>query len=213
MILLSGTAFASEPPSAKSDNPFLLPQLGIVIGNLHNTIHLSNDLGRSTSNLNGGGINTYGFDLEVNYSKFMNIGAYFRVESQGEDPIQIVNKQFATLIGGFTRFFYVPPFLKGKTLITNVFTRLELGGGPTFYQGMMPSGGLLGQTGIHIGFETYFNRWIGASVSVGQIFEFGRETLVTGDNGTSSLFTAPYRNATLWNEGRIFQFSLKTTFF
>jgi len=209
LVISSTNKVVAGEISEKSNNPFLLPQTTLFMGNANYQVHFSNSFLDSTSELNESGINTYGFDLEVNYSKFMNIGAYFRVESISVEANQLIQKQFATLLGGFTRFFYIPPFLQGKTTISNIFTRLELGGGPTFLGG--PSG-IMGQAGVYVGMETYINKWVGLSFSYGQVFEYGKETLVSGDQALA-LIMPQYRDATFWNHGRIFLVSLKTTFF
>src|SRR5689334_25426683 len=97
-----GFALAGEP-SERLNNPFLLPQTNIVLGNVNYTTNLSRG---GSAQLDGGGVNTYGFDIEVNASQFLNIGAYVRIESISVDRSQITERQFSTVIGGFTRFFY-----------------------------------------------------------------------------------------------------------
>ena len=212
--LIIGIAFGAENHhhSDRLGNPFLLPQTSFVIGNSHHLFDLSGPFASSRSNLNSNDLNTYGFDLEINYSRFMNIGAYFRFESQSVDRSreQNINKHFSTLLGGFTRFFYSPSFLNSNIFKSNVFTRFELGGGPTILGG--PSG-VLGQTGLSIGAETYINKWIGLSLSYGQVFEYGKESIINGDDSISnSVFGVQYKDASIWSRGRVLLFALKTTF-
>ncbi|MEO5968692.1 MAG: hypothetical protein ABIQ95_02090, partial [Bdellovibrionia bacterium] len=128
------------------------------------------------------------------------------VESSIYDPV-FISSQFAAIVGGFTRFFYVLPFLKGKTLMTNVFLRLELGGGST---SMGSPAGLLLQGGAHFGVETYINKWLGISLSYGRTIEWGKETLASG---STSAFTSPFKGSTMWNQGSMVLASVKTTFF
>jgi hypothetical protein len=202
------TAFAEETP-VRLSNPFLLPQTNFFMGNARYRVSLSNSDGKTTTDLDSGGINAYGFELEVNQNSFLNIGAYFRVESQSFDTLEDINRQFTTLLGGFTRFFYMPPFLKGNSVKTQFFARLELGGGPTF---LGAPNGLVFQTGGHVGIETYFNRWIGLSLSCGQVYQYGRETIVSGQQSLGTVLPQ-YQNATIWNSGQLFLISLKTTVF
>jgi hypothetical protein len=186
-------------------DPFLLPQTTLLIGNTQHQIDLANE----SSQLNGSGINTYGFDIEVNYAQFLNIGCYFRVESQNIQSSDDINSRFSTLLGGFTRFFYAPAFLKWGSMSSNLFTRLELGGGPVILGG---PGGLIAETGISVGIETYFTKWLGFSVSYGQVFEYGKETFITGSN-TNHPSLARYKNSSIWSQGQTFLVGLKTTFF
>lgn len=199
---LSGSAYGEES-SVRLSNPFLLPQTSLTLGSKTSSVRFSNL--SNSYDLKDGGINTFGFDLEVNSNDFMNIGAFFRLESLGRGSNQAVDIHFTTILGGFTRFFYVPPFLKGKSVTTNLFTKLELGAGPTV---MGEPSGLIIQGSAHIGVETYFNKWLGVSLSYGKVFEWGKETFASGVQG----YDSPYRGATIWNQGSVFLASVKTTF-
>jgi hypothetical protein len=207
-LVFSERSFGLEV-SERMGIPFYLPQTSFIVGNVDYSLELSNSNRTSNFSLSENGINTYGFDLEVNANRFLNIGAYLHVESLSVQQNQDISKQFSTLLGGFTRFFYIPPFLRGKDFTANVFTRLELGGGPVFLNG--PSG-LIGQGGIHFGVETYFNRWFGLSFSYGRVYEYGKETLLSGDKDLAEQ-TSKYSNSTIWNQGEVFTFAFKTTFF
>jgi hypothetical protein len=191
--LITPFAYSGESES-RLENPFHLPQTNFYLGNANYTIQLP-DRG-VVSKLQDSSINIYGVDLEVNYSRFMNIGAYLRFESINTITGPGVNSLFAALIGGFSRFHYIPPFLDKKTFKTSLFLRTELGGGPLVMG--IPSG-LAIQPGIHLGIESYINKWIGLSFSYGQVFEYGKETL----SG----------NSTIWNQGQVFLGAVKTTAF
>ena len=193
------------------NQPFFLPQTNFYLGNVSYKTRLSNAVYQSDSNLNESGITTYGFDIEVNSSRFMNIGATFRIESLDGNPGQDLDRKFSALLGGFTRFFYLPSILQGKGIATNVFTRLELGGGPAFFG--IPSG-LMIQGGVHVGLETYFNKWFGVGLSYGYLLELGRDTLYSGLSESDYLtLGAKYKDASLASQGQIFLISFKTTFF
>lgn len=196
----------AEEISARLSNPFMLPQTSFFAGNVNYTTNLSNSSVNVTGRSRDSSINVYGFDIEINASDFMNIGGFFRVESIGSVGSGGVTPLLTTLLGGFARFFYVPPLLKGKTFTSGLFTRVELGVGPMI---MGEPSGLIGETGIHIGIETYVSKWIGLSVSYGQIFQLGKETLASGVAGYESSF----KNATIWSQGQMLLVSLKTTFF
>ena len=211
-VLISASAVFAAESTYDLENPFFLPQTAFLVGNVDYTVELSNSVRKSTSRLNEAGINTYGFDLEVNANSFMNIGAYFKVESQGVDTDQMVDHQFTTLLGVFTRFFYVPPFLKGRVSTTGFFLRLELGGGPVILNG--PSG-LTAQGGAYVGIETHLSKWLGISFSYGQSVELGKETLISSGDYSNSEYANinGYKDATIWSHGRVVALALKTTFF
>lgn len=204
IIFLIGTsAFSSEIVSngdrasvlpALLDDPFLLPQTNFSFGNVSYAVQFSKSSGTSAGEISDSGLNVYGFDLEVSNTRFMNIGAYMRFESLGEFSKDI-GGQFSALLGGFTRFYYVPPFFNTKSFKANMFLRLEVGAGPVFF-GMV--NGVLLQPGVHVGSEAYFNKWIGVSLSYGLVYEVGRDTLLG--------------NTTIWNQGSAFFVALKTTF-
>ncbi len=199
---LVSSAYGQET-NQKVDHPFLKPQTSLVLGTTSFEVHLSNDVSRSTSTFNKTGIGTYGFDIEVNSTSFLNIGGYFRAYYQdSEGRNQDLSTQLSIFLGGFTRFFYSPDFLKSKNFIPNLFARLDLGAGPAIYTA--PSG-LLAQTGLHLGSEIYFNPWIGLGLSYGRVFEYGKETLSSGLDGSY--------NSTFVIRGQVIQFYLKTTFF
>lgn len=191
--------------SERLKNPFLLPQTGFLLGNSSYTVQASDSSGSSSTLLNSSGINTYGLDIELNYSNFVNVGAYLRVESL-ETVYPNRKSQFTGLLGGFARLFYSPSFLTGKTVTTSFFSRVELGAGPGFFSASSSTNsyvytGIMGQTGIYIGIETYFSKWLGLGLSYGQLFELGRSSIA-------------YPNpATLWSQGNVVFLSLKTTLF
>ncbi len=168
------------------------------------SIKLSNSSFSLTSQLNDGKLDTYGFDIEVNHSSFMNIGAFFRVE----DPRSVVSilSQLSLLLGGFTRFFYTPPFLQSEQFPAHFFIRGDLGGGPLLLStaGGAPSGMVL-HMGASVGVEAYFTRWLGIGLSYGYNFKYGSETLMSGETGNES--------STIWSQGRVLALTLKTTLF
>lgn len=196
LALLSSFAYSNET-DLRLENPFLLPQTNFYLGNInYYTIQLTSDGSTSSTTLNSNSINFFGFDLEVNHSRYMNIGAYIRVESMGNVTGSGITSIFSTLLGGFTRFYYIPPFLNKRTVKTSLFLRLELGGGPIILG--IPCGLVL-QPGVHAGIEHYFNKWFGLSFSYGQVFDYGKVTLLG--------------NSTIWNQAEVFQGAVKTTFF
>jgi hypothetical protein len=182
---------ALEETSERLSNPFFLPQTNFYFGSSSYNLDISST---PTASFGHGEINTYGFDLEVNATRFLNLGAYMRAESLGSFTSGV--SMFSTLVGGFTRFYYMPPFLSGKTVHTNLFLRLELGTGPVFF-GLY--NGFVGQGGAHLGAEVYFSKWVGVFFSYGKTLQAGGVTLGTGGS--------------IWNEGSIFAGGLKTTFF
>lgn len=187
----------AEESETQAVLPFRLPQTSLYFASSSYQVQLSNAAGVTSGVLDRGGINTYGFDIEINSLRMMNIGAYFRAESiKLIDPRADISMRFATTLGGFVRFFYAPSFLTGKVFSSNVFTRLELGGGPLILGQPM---GIMGQTGVYVGVETYVTKWFGVSVSYGRTFEYGKETLI-GDK-------------VIWNRGEVISVALKTTYF
>lgn len=187
---LAGSCFAEEN-SERLNNPFLLPQTTFVVGNIQSTVRVISGT-TDTYTFDSGNLNFYGFDIEVNALKFMNIGAFFKVENL-KTPSDFA---FLTLIGGFTRFFYAPDFLQSKPFAMNIFTRLDLGGGPMLVNNVV---GMVGQGIVHVGVEAYFSKWFGVNLSYGQLFEYGKQTA----QGSS----------TFSNTGKVVLVGLKTTFF
>lgn len=203
--LRCSNSFAMTPENDTSNlgrlsNPFLLPQTGLFIGQSKYTIRAATPRSKISSYLDNQKINTFGFDIEVNSTPFLNIGGYFRFTQQSVETAQDINHQFQALLGGFTRFFYTPSFLHTKKTISNLFARLDLGGGPVIYGGSSAGAGMILQSGVHFGFETYFSKWFGIGFSYGRLFEFGKETLAQS-------------SATLANQAEIYMLTLKTTVF
>jgi hypothetical protein len=212
LLVGKSIAFAETTPaneaSMRLNNPFALPQTSFYLGNIQYQVNISNNSYESNSQLDESGITAYGFDIEVNHSRFMNIGAYFRVESSRVNRDQDITQQFSTLLGGFTRFYYVPSFFRSPGFTANIFTRLELGAGPTFFG--EPSG-IVGQGGAHVGIETYFNKWFGLSLSYGKVFEYGKETIASGSQVAD--YNSKFKGSTFWNHGSAVILSFKTTYF
>lgn len=173
------------------------------------TIRTENSLYKTSSYLDNEKINTIGLDIEVNSTPFLNIGGYLRFTHQSLEGEQELSFQFQSLLGGFTRFFYTPSFLHGKSTISNLFVRLDLGGGPVIYG---PAGGLVLQSGVHLGIETYFTKWFGVGLSYGRLFELGKETLFGGNKKIADVIPKT-ANATFANQAEVFMISLKTTIF
>ena len=211
MTTTQGTAPSSATSPRRGRNSFELPQTNFFFATTHLNTTVSIYSLSTELDIPRNGLNGYGFEIEVNYFSFMNIGADLRVDSWRKQTPRSSPYDFSSgaddfsktdfLVGGFVRFFYIPPFLRTGSWIANVFTRLDLAGGATLFNG--PSvffDGLLLQPSAHVGFETYFNRWLGASISYGQVFEFGSSS----SHGITSTLSA---------NGQIMQVALKTTFF
>jgi hypothetical protein len=201
VLFATGTTFAAED-SSKTQPPFFQPQTALYVGSANYNSTLSKDSQTINFGLNESKITVYGFDIELNYNKFLNIGAYFRSESISKEvALNVTNERFSTLLGAFTKFLYAPQLLNRGNFYTQLFTRLELGAGPVVMSAF-PSGvgGFLGQGGVHLGIESYISKWVGLSLSYGRVFEFGRDTLLNTHFNVSG------------NAG-IFLVGLKTTFF
>jgi hypothetical protein len=209
-VALAATSSTSLPVEGGdvTDTPFYKPQTNFVFGKVAHNFTLSQNGSSRQFNLDRGGLlSTFGFDIEGNQSRFLNIGAAARFSSASGlldpnlpafDPY-ILTESSCTL-GGFVRAFYVPSFLSGRSITTNVFARLDLGAGPVFLPSQLSVvGGLLVQTAFHVGIETYFSRWFGLGLSYGQIYEWGAVTL-----GTSG---------SIFNQGSETIVSIKTTLF
>ncbi len=184
--------------SERLSQPFYLPQTTFFLGNTQYKFTTKNLGSENISHFNGSGVNTYGFAIEVNSTRYLNIGGYFRALSQGGGVGGEVNTLFSTVLGGFLRFFYAPEFLQSNRFHMNCFVRPELGGGPVVFG---DHGGLMGQGGIHLGFETYFSKWVGLTWSVGKLYEIGKDTIDA--NKTKTSFTS---------DGTVWMLALKTTF-
>lgn len=203
------TLTSDLPESKKLSNPFLLPQTGFFIGRSSYTIRTKNSMYKTSSYLDNGKINTYGFDIEVNSTSFLNIGSYFRFTYQSVGLREVLPFQFQTSVGGFTRFFYSPSFLHSKSTISNLFVRLDFGGGPAVYG---RAAGVLFQTGVHFGIETYISKWLGIGLSYGRLFELGKDTAIGGNKDISEQVPQT-ASATLANQAEVFMVTLKTTLF
>jgi hypothetical protein len=182
---------ALDETSERLRIPFYLPQTNFYLASSRYNLNISST---PTASFGTGDINSYGFDLEVNATRFLNLGAYLRAESIGS--LSSGSAMFTTLLGGFTRFYYMPPFLSGKSVHTNLFLRFDLGAGPVFF-GL--SNGVVAQGGASIGAEVYFSKWVGLFFSYGRTLQAGGVTMGTGGS--------------IWNEGSTFTGGLKTTLF
>ncbi len=149
-------------------------------------------------------VNTYGFDMEVPYNDYANIGIYFRFDAfqnkSSEISFEHFNFRIANFLGAYTRFQYAP--LQNQAF--SLFTRADFGLGPV----IMKTSGVCLQGALHAGFEFYVNRWIGLTFSYAAVEEWGRETLL--DN--SDEIEKQYKNIVLRASGHMIQFGLKTTY-
>lgn len=176
----------------RSLTPFHQPQTNFVFGQSSQKLTVFSQGVSQTVDLDKGGmLSTFGFDIETNHSRFFNIGFYARYNrAVGTRPqmsgIYFFNNNEITetscTLGGFLRAFYAPAFLISQSAATNVFARLNLGGGPV----MLPANltaftGFLAQSSVNVGIETYFNRWLGLGLSYGLNYELG--TVTFGDSG------------------------------
>jgi hypothetical protein len=205
----SSTLLAPESEqSTLGDSPFYSPQTNFVFGKIsHNLTLYQGDVSHQIELNQAGVFSTFGFDVEINQSRWLNIGIYARFSSASGllDPTlpaiapNTVNEISCTM-GGFIRPFYILPFLSGRTSATSLFGRFDLGGGPSFLPAQWDSiSGLMLQTALHLGVETYLNRWLGLGISYGMIYEWGAVT--TGKSGN------------FFNQGSEVIVSLKTTLF
>jgi hypothetical protein len=207
-LCAQSTENLDEILNGKLNNPFLLPQTSFVFSNVRYDHTVTNSMGTFHSQLSNGRINSYGFELEVNYSKSVNIGGFFRFESLNSKRYQAVQGHFSTLLGGFTRLFYIPSFLDTNSVKTGLFVRGEIGGGPVFMQG---PGGLLAHAGVSAGIEMYLNKWVGVSVSYGYSIQYIKETINNGlEYSSHDPFTA--KNSSFSSRGQTLSIGLKTTF-
>jgi hypothetical protein len=149
----------------------------------------------------------FGFDLEVNQSEWINIGAFARfnfASAPRPDPIDGEMQYFSSILGGFVRAFYSPEFLSSRTTATNVFGQIRLGAGSSFLTEEFGGyGAVLAQAGVHFGVETYFTRWFGLGLSFGRTYDWG---IVTAKG-----HGAPPAN--FFGQGSEVVLSLKTTLF
>jgi hypothetical protein len=165
-----------EPVAVRSRAPlddfFKFPQFSLQIGQRSSGGKAKYEKGEKFLDYGRSPINSVGFSIEVNQFSFMNIGASFStdIHKKNVDPGRTNNTVNlpSFYLGFFTRFFYAPPFLKGKQQALRFFSILELKGGPKWIeeQSLLSS-----SPGIHFGAEIDVSRWIGFSASWGKNYE------------------------------------------
>jgi hypothetical protein len=186
--------------------PNTLPQTTFNVGISDYTFHAKNKNIDYKWTHKGKTANTYGFDIEIPYNDYANIGVYFRFDYYSEKlaakGLSDFEFRMANYLGAFTRFQYAP----FGTKYLNLFTRVDVGAGPI----IMKFSGLSAQAVLHFGIESYVNDWLGVALSYGIVEEWGRETLM-GSSGESDANT--FKNITIHSSGRMILLGLKTTYF
>ena len=200
-------AFGSEESQLRLKNPFVLPQTSFYIQSVNETIDVSNQYIILRQVFNKGGINAYGFNIETNANSFTNIGASFRWKRMEASTYSMIlgDTLFGISLGGFGRFFYIPPFLKYKSTTGSLFTRVDLSLGPTF---IGASAGVLGEASISAGAEIYFSKWFGMGLGYSVHQLYGAETL----RNSSKLDDAGLKKLKFSGGGSSFQIYLKSTY-
>ena len=183
------SAHAGMETMLRLKNPFILPQLNLVLESSTENLTFKNKFDEETPiNLNWGEVKRFGFELENNYNSFSNIGISLRWKYPKKDPEKLY---FGALVGGFVRFFYVPSFLKYKNITGSLFSRIDLGAGPYF---LIDSNGLLAQGNLSFGTEVFFSKWFGLGLSYSKFKTMGVDTIKENDrihvsgSGSSVLF-------------------------
>lgn len=187
---------------------FSLPQTTVNVGYTHYQFHIQNKNVNHKWKHKATNPTTYGFDLEIPYYDFWNIGVYYRFDYYREPlppnpSIEDINLRIANYLGLFSRFQYMP--LNNSSL--NLFARVDAGVGPV----LMKFSGISLQGALHFGVETYFTDWFGVSLSYGFVEEWGRETLIAGASDADPKGTL--NNLTIRSSGQSLMLGVKTTFF
>ena len=207
-IACCASAFGSYETQLRLKTPFVLPQTSFFIESINETIEMNSPTLKASHVFDQGGFNAYGFNIETNANSFMNIGATFKWKDSKASKYapEIGSNQFGVYLGGFTRFFYVPSFLKYQSFTGNLFTRLDLGAGPTF---MSSLAGVVGQAAISVGTEVYFSKWFGIGASLTRHQLYGVETLAHSASTQNNY----WKNFKFSGGGSSFQLYFKSTYF
>lgn len=181
--------------------PFHYPQTSLWTARNEFNARFKNDVVDETHDMKPQGLNSYGFDIEIPYTDFFNIGFFFKFDIFKSGTISDLDLRLriASLLGFFGRFQYNP--FGGDV---NLFGKVDLGFGPVVqgFSGMMLHSALSG------GLEYYVNEWVGLLMSYGFIYELGRETLVGGLAEDEK-----YKGIRMSTLGRSITFGIKTTYF